>query len=107
MIADQDGGKKGIFINFFDRPASTIPSPVVFSMRSGAVLIPLFDIRQKDNHHQVIIEPAYKLITTSNIKDDIIKNTAILTKKLETYIRQYPDQWLWLHNRWATKPACK
>lgn len=104
MIADQDGGEKGIFINFFGRQASTIPSPVVFTIRSQAELIPLFDIRQKDNHHQIIIEPAYQLINTSNIKNDIINNTQRLTNKLESYIRQYPDQWLWLHNRWATKP---
>lgn len=104
MIADQDGGKKGVFVNFFDRPASTATGPVVFAIRSGTALIPLFDIRQKDNHHQIIIETPYQLITTSDIKKDIVDNTEILTKKLESYIRQYPDQWFWLHNRWATKP---
>jgi len=104
MIADQDGGENGVFIDFFGRLASTVPSPVVFTMRSGASLIPLFDIRQKNNHHVVIIEAPYQLIRTSNIKKDIIDNTQALSKKLESYIRQYPDQWFWLHNRWATTP---
>ncbi|MEW6096231.1 MAG: lysophospholipid acyltransferase family protein [bacterium] len=104
MIADQDGGEKGVFIDFFGRPASTIPSPVVFTMRSGADLIPIFDIRQKNNHHLIIIESPYQLISTSDIKKDVVDNTQVLTKMLESYIQQYPDQWFWLHNRWATKP---
>jgi len=104
MIADQDGGEKGVFIDFFGQLASTIPSPVVFTKRSGAELIPLFDIRQKDGHHIVIIEPPYQLTTSSNIKKDILDNTQQLSYKLESYIRQYPEQWFWLHNRWATKP---
>lgn len=104
MIADQDGGEKGVFVDFFGRPASTVPSPVIFTMRSGTHLIPLFDIRQKNNHHHIIIETPYQLTTTSDIKKDIVDNTQELTKKLESYIRQYPDQWFWLHNRWATKP---
>lgn len=104
MIADQDGGGKGVFIDFFGRLASTIPSPVVFSMRSGATLVPLFDIRQRNGFHLVIIEPPYHLTTTSDRKKKIVDNTQQLSKKLESYIRQYPDQWFWLHNRWATKP---
>jgi KDO2-lipid IV(A) lauroyltransferase len=105
LIADQDGGEKGIFLDFFGKPASTIPSPVIFALRSQAALVPLFDIRLKNNHHLVTIEPPYQLSHTADIKRDVVDNTQILSKKLELYIRQYPDQWFWLHNRWATKPS--
>ncbi|MEW6617867.1 MAG: lysophospholipid acyltransferase family protein [bacterium] len=104
IIGDQDGGKGGVFVDFFGRPASTPPGPVVFAMRTGAELIPIFDIRIKNNQHQIIIEPPCQLTTTPNIKTAIVENTQRLTKRLESYIHQYPDQWLWFHNRWATKP---
>ncbi len=104
MIGDQDAGKSGVFVDFFGRPASTPIGPVIFAMRSGAVLIPFFDIRGENNHHQIIIESPYQLSRTSNMKNDIMENTQKLTKNLESYIRQYPEQWFWLHNRWATKP---
>lgn len=103
MIADQDVGERGVFVDFFGRPASTPVGPVILSMRSNAEIVPFFDIRMENNHHQTIIEPAYPLIKTSDRKKDIVVNIERLTKKLELYIRQYPDQWFWIHNRWATK----
>ncbi|MEW5766015.1 MAG: lysophospholipid acyltransferase family protein [bacterium] len=103
MLADQDGGKGGVFVSFFDKPASTPPGPVIFAMRTGADILPLFVIRLPDNRHRIIIEKPYPLIQAGDRKQDILANVASLSKKLEEYIRRYPDQWFWLHNRWATR----
>jgi KDO2-lipid IV(A) lauroyltransferase len=103
ILIDQDAGSSGVFVDFFGRPASTTPSPIIFSLRTGAPIIPFYNIRKKDGSLRVMIEEPFLLKRKGAIKSDIALNLGALTKKFEEVIRKNPDQWFWLHNRWATK----
>ncbi len=103
ILADQDAGKNGVFTNFFGVPASTAKGPILFALRTGACVVEIFDIRQKDDSHVIKISEPLKLSVTGDIERDIEVNTNKLIKDLEELILEYPSQWLWMHNRWKTK----
>ena len=104
FFADQNAGREGVFVDFFGKPASAVRGPATLALKTGAPLLLSMDIRQSDDQHHVIITPAIDLEISGNLEQDVQTNTAHILKILETYIRQYPDQWLWTHNRWKTQP---
>ncbi len=97
---DQNASSQDLWVDFFGWLVPTFRGPVVFSFRTGAPILPMFIIRDASNHHKLIIKPPFKLVITENKEDDILQNTAKLTKLIEAYIKQYPNQWWWLHRRW-------
>lgn len=104
---DQNAGKEGVFVDFFGRPASTPAGPVIFAQRTGAPLVPMYIIRERRKRHRLIIDPEVPLVNTGNKEKDLITNTQRLTKVIERYVRKYPSQWWWVHNRWKSKPPEK
>lgn len=104
FFADQDAGREGVFVNFFGRLASAVRGPVTFALKTGAPLHFSLDIRQPDDRHHVHISPQVTLERSGDFERDVQMNTARLMDCLEEYIRQYPAQWLWMHNRWKTLP---
>lgn len=103
VVADQDvDSASGVFVNFFGLPAYTPIGPVALAKASGASLIPVFIIRE-NNRHILIIEKAVELIDTGNKEEDLARNTQEWSDVLESYIRRYPEQWVWMHRRWKTK----
>ncbi len=103
IVADVDTTVNGVFVDFFGRPAYTPYSPIAFALKTGAAILPSFIIRQPDGSHQAIIEPPMELRLTDQKEQDIIENTQKFTKIIETYIRKYPEQWIWMHERWKTQ----
>ncbi|MCY4401338.1 MAG: lysophospholipid acyltransferase family protein [Candidatus Poribacteria bacterium] len=104
FFADQNAGEQGVFIEFFGKHASTAKGPVAIALKTDAPILFSLDIRQPNNQHQVHISPPIYMEPSNDTEHDIEKYTTILMKKLEKYIEQYPEQWLWLHNRWKTQP---
>ena len=107
FFADQNAGREGVFVDFFGKPASAVRGPATLALKTGAPLLLSMDIRQPDDRHHVIITPEIDLEISGDLEQDVQTNTAHILKILETYIRQYPDQWLWTHNRWKTQPDPK
>ncbi len=101
LIVDEDRSR-GVPVEFFGKPAYTATGPAVISQRSGAVLVPIFAVREGKNRHRVIIEPAGEF----NLGEDTAENIAAIiswcTHVIEKMIRQYPDQWTWFNARWKT-----
>jgi len=97
---DQNASSQDLWVDFFGWLVPTFRGPVVFSMRTGAPIIPMFMIRDAPNHHKLIIKQPFKLNSTENREKDILHNTARLTKLIESYIKHYPTQWWWFHRRW-------
>jgi KDO2-lipid IV(A) lauroyltransferase len=87
------------WVDFFGYLVPTFKGPVVFSLRTGAPILPMFTIRNPDSHHKIIIYPPFGLNTTGNAQQDITSNIARLTKIVEATIRQYPEQWWWVLRR--------
>lgn len=103
IVADQDvDSVDGVFVNFFGRQAYTPTGPVALARASGAVLLPVFIIREGD-WHTIAIEEPVELIDTGNKEADLVSNTQKWSNVVESYVRRYPDQWVWMHRRWKTK----
>lgn len=97
---DQNASSQDLWVDFFGWQVPTFKGPVVFSMRTGAPLIPMFIVRDSSGQHQLTISPPFTLKRTGNQEDDILHNTSSLTKLIEGYIEKYPTQWWWFHRRW-------
>jgi KDO2-lipid IV(A) lauroyltransferase len=98
--------REGVFVDFFGVPASTTKGLAAFALRSDAVVVPGFTIWDPAEHRYVLelLEPV-ALVRSGSKQDDIVANTARFTAVLEAYIRRHPDQWLWIHKRWKTRPG--
>lgn len=107
FLLDQNvSGRGGVFVPFFDQPASTSKGLALIALRTGAPVIPSFIVREGDRH-RVIMGKAVEMVRSDDLHADIIENTARFTGIIESYVRRYPDQWLWMHRRWKTQPAEK
>lgn len=100
MVADQRGPENSIKLDFFGRKTSVLVGPAVMSLKTGAPMIYGIAIRQKDYSYKTeLIE-----ISRENLPDDEEGKIEELSRRhilyLESVIRQYPEQWLWMHNRW-------
>ena len=104
LFADQNKAKGGVFVDFFGRPAGTVVGPTVMALRTGAPIVPIFNVRQGVNKHKVIIGSSIELEISNNQEKDILVNTAKITKVIEEFVRKYPTHWWWFHNRWKAKP---
>jgi KDO2-lipid IV(A) lauroyltransferase len=98
--------KEGVFVPFFGVEACTISGPAVMAIRSDAAILPAFCIwdhnrRKYQFVRGKLIEPSH----TGDRKADIVSTTAAYSAEIEKLIRQYPDQWLWIHKRWKTRPV--
>jgi len=93
----------GVYVNFFNRPAGSVDGPALLHLRTGAKILCAFDIRLNRNRHKIIITPPITVKTTGNRKEDVYQITQAYTKVTEDFVRRYPEQWYWAHNRWKSK----
>ena len=97
---------QGVFCDFFGVPACSTTGLAVFALRADAPVVPGFLIWDEGlKKHRLRFEPEIPLIRTGDFKEEVLLNTSRFTKVIEEYARRYPDQWLWIHKRWQTRPA--
>lgn len=100
--------QEGEFVDFFSHPACTTTSVARLALKTDAAVVPAFTIWDRDlGKYRIHFEPEIPAIRTQTGDDaaDALANTAAYTKVIERFIRQYPDQWLWVHRRWKTRPT--
>jgi len=102
MLSDQDAGSDGTVVEFFNRPASTPKGPAAFALKMDAPIIMAFIIRENNQKQKIIIEKPIFGEKSADKEADIQKLTQAYTRKLEEYIRRYPDHWFWPHRRWKS-----
>ena len=102
LLADQDAGAGGVFVDFLGMRASTYQGPALFALRTGAPIVPCFIIRSGPERHRVCFEPPIEAIPTGDEPADIARITLAYTDVLARYIMDYPDHWFWVHRRWKT-----
>ena len=96
---------QGIFCDFFGIPASSTTGLAVFALRSDAPVVPGFLIwDERLKKHRLCFDPEIPLVRTGDFKEEVRINTERFTRVIEQYARRYPDQWLWIHKRWKTRP---
>lgn len=97
--------REGVFVDFFGRQASTTPGLAVFALRTDAVVVPVFTYWDDAERRYVLhfYEPL-DVVRTGDKDADIRENTQRFTRVVEEFVREHPDQWLWIHKRWKTRP---
>jgi KDO2-lipid IV(A) lauroyltransferase len=105
ILADQNMVvSDGVFVDFFGRPACTTPGPARLARRTGVpVVLGLVIWDAKIRKYRLRFDPV-ELIKRDDPEEEVMVNTANFTRLIEQYIRRYPDQWLWVHRRWKTRP---
>ncbi len=97
---------QGVFAPFFGVPACTAVGMARIARKTGAAVLPGFLFREAIEDRYVLhFGEELELQRTEDLEADALANTALFNRVLETYIRKYPDQWLWLHRRWKTRPT--
>jgi len=95
----------GVFVDFFGKPACTTPGVARLAMLTGAPVIPVFLVREGESgHHRVEVLPDVEMVSTGDKDEDIRVNTQRCSDVVEAMIRRYPEQWIWFHKRWKTRP---
>lgn len=97
--------KEGVFVPFFGIPACTASGIALLAIRANAVIVPAFAIWDETRGkyfmaYDRIIEP----VNSGDRKRDIEETTALFVAATERIIRAYPEQWIWIHRRWKTRP---
>jgi KDO2-lipid IV(A) lauroyltransferase len=118
LTAMRDGGTVGIlmdtnmtppqgeFVKFFGIDACTATGPAHIARKTGAAVLPGFMFWEASEKKYVLrFGPRVEMPHTENVAADILEGTQRCTSVIETWIRRYPDQWLWIHRRWKTRPA--
>jgi KDO2-lipid IV(A) lauroyltransferase len=96
---------QGIFVEFFGVLACTAVGMARVALRSGAAVVPAFTIWDKAlGKYRIRFDPALQLVSTGDDDADAIANTAMFNRVIATYATKYPEQWLWVHRRWKTRP---
>lgn len=96
---------QGVFVDFFGIPACTASGLARIALRTDAAVVPGFTIWDPVlRKYRLRFDAPVKLIRTGDDDADAVANTALFTKVIEDYVRKYPDQWLWVHRRWKTRP---
>lgn len=105
VLMDQNTiASAGVFVDFFGKSACTTPVVALMAERLNVPAVPAFTYRIRRGKHVVVVGKEVPLERTGDRRRDLVANTAKLTKIIESHIRAYPDQWLWMHNRWKTQP---
>ena len=104
MLMDQDAGRDGIFVDFFQRPAAAPKGPAFLARMKNAPIVPAFITENMDGTHTVLIQKPIWVDQTQDKEKDIWVATQQLTKIIEQHVITYPQEWFWLHNRWKSRP---
>ena len=105
ILPDQDiNSLKGVFVDFFGRPAYTPVAPVRLALSTGSPIVVNFLIRQPSGRYRLVLGEVIRPKIEATRDEAVRKYTEAWMKQFEEVIRRYPDQWAWMHNRWKTRP---
>lgn len=103
MIDQRAKRRNAVWVEFFGKKAPTTPGLAVMAIRSGAPVVPVFMIRNGFQKHRLLVKDPIELVVTGDMNKDVEINMQRFTLVLESMIREYPDQWVWIHRRWERK----
>ncbi len=106
ILADQNTSlEEGIFVDFFGIPACTTTGLARLALHTDAAVVPSYIYWDAEmRKYRLRFEPAIELVRTGDDAANVRENTARFTRVIENYARRHPDQWLWVHKRWKTRP---
>jgi KDO2-lipid IV(A) lauroyltransferase len=105
VLIDQNVQEKdGIFVDFFGRPAATTTVAAAIALKTGCAIVPVKALLLPNGRYRLSYEPVVTWQPGGDRASDVAGLTQRLTQIIEGWVRENPDQWLWLHRRWKTQP---
>jgi KDO2-lipid IV(A) lauroyltransferase len=106
ILADQNTlPEEGVFVDFFGKSACATTGIARVALHTDAAVVPGYAYWDTSiGKYRLRFEPPVELIRTGNTEQDVFVNTQRFTKMIEEIIRKYPEQWVWVHARWKTRP---
>ena len=106
ILADQNTMPgEAVFVDFFGKQASTTTGIARVALHTDAAVVPGYAVWDESlGKYRLRFELPVDLIRTGDMERDVVENTQKFTKVIEDIIRKYPDQWVWVHGRWNTRP---
>jgi len=105
ILIDQDTKVKSRFVDFFGMKAATPIGATVLALRTGAAVVPTYIYLDENGMQNMRILPEIPLVMTGDEEKDLIINTQNFTSFTEQIVREHPEQWVWMHERWKTRPG--
>jgi KDO2-lipid IV(A) lauroyltransferase len=106
ILADHNTAlEEGVFVDFFGIPACSTSGLARIALRTGVPVVPVYALWDETaGKYCLHIDPQMELIRTGDVDVDVRANTARFIQIVENIARAHPDQWLWVHKRWKTRP---
>lgn len=105
LLVDQDIKIKSCITTFFGMTCATPIGGTIMAMKSKAPVIPIFIHMNPDLTHEIQVYPEIPMVDTGNEAEDVVVNTQRINDAIEYEVRRFPTQWVWMHERWKTKPG--
>jgi KDO2-lipid IV(A) lauroyltransferase len=107
ILADQNTmPQEAVFVDFFGKAASTTTGIARLALHTDAAVVPGYAVWDEYlGKYRLCFEAPVELVRTGDVERDILENTRKFTKVLEEIVRKYPEQWVWIHGRWNTRPS--
>jgi len=107
ILIDQDTNVKSCFVDFFGMKAATPVGAAILALKTGAAVVPTYIYLEEDGMQHMYVLPEIPLVNTGDEERDVVSNTQNYTRFIEDQVRKYPAQWVWMHERWKTRPTAQ
>jgi len=105
ILVDQNVQEQdGIFVDFFGRKAATTTVAAALTVKTGCALVPVHCESLPDGRYRFVYGRPVEWTSSGNRQEDIARLTQAMTAVIEGWVRERPEQWLWMHRRWKTQP---
>ena len=103
LLSDQDPSRRdGVVVDFFGQETNAFTGAAAIARRCGVPIFPAFMHRRADGHHELTIEEPLYVEKTDDRAADVLRVTQDISAHIEAWIRRYPSEWFWLHDRWKS-----
>ncbi len=96
---------EGVFVPFFRETACTSKALAALALRTDSLVLSVYNYREPDGRYHMVFQPEVEIVRSGDRTADIERNTARFNEIIEGYVREHPEQWFWLHQRWKTRPS--
>lgn len=94
-----DQNSNDLFVPFFGVPAGTADGAALLAYKTGAPIVPAFCVMRPDFSYEIVVRPPIEVDTSADRPTELLRVTALITQEIEWAARKWPEQYLWLHNR--------
>ena len=100
LLVDQSRRLEGVEVTFFGHKVTATPAAAFLALRCKCPVLTIFCVREPDGQLTLVVKPPLQLKRTGTLRSDVQANTQVITDAVERMVREYPEQWFWVHKRW-------